>query len=479
MWAEQGRWYVEGQQQHILLTAMNSLFYSLCSIVFPVHKAVVSLSILCCIAGALGVAYFFATLKLLFQNRALALFGALGLAFSLNYWQYSTLTETHILPTFFLILAVYFLARFQTKNSARTVVYSGIAMSLSLFASEANSVFIPALLVFLVFSAPQDKGRNTLLFLITIVLTWAVPFFILGILLRPAPSTMGIASGDLLTSASYFLSWFKGSLYSIPFAPENIFVIITKFPRAVFANAGNPVATVLFYAAIWLLLFYNRRDLIKNNLSILLSFIAATGFFAGTILFYEPYNLQRYTPLLIFLWLLICRLMMKPFFTGMSFYKKLAFGFGIFILMANNFTASIFPRSKTENNFQLEQALLIDTVTQKGDIVIINGSGAMYLPPLELRYIPYFTKCGVLSIHESIEKETAATHMEILLKSFKNTIDSTLEENRKVLILDNVLTLNDRPYPAIYSEVRDFITTNHRVIPLAKKGAVTIYQIQK
>ena len=70
MWAEQGQWYVEGQQQHILLTAINSLFYSLCSIFFPAHKAIVSLSAISCLAGALGAAYFFKTLNLLFQNHS-------------------------------------------------------------------------------------------------------------------------------------------------------------------------------------------------------------------------------------------------------------------------------------------------------------------------------------------------------------------------------------------------------------------------
>ena len=57
IWAEKGLFYVHNQQHHILVTAINSLFYSLCSGLFHEKSALIPLAYISCFFGAVGITF--------------------------------------------------------------------------------------------------------------------------------------------------------------------------------------------------------------------------------------------------------------------------------------------------------------------------------------------------------------------------------------------------------------------------------------
>ena len=485
--AENGFLFVRGWRQHALLTLINDLFYHLCLFFSPSQNALWPLTVLGCFIGALGAALFFAVIEILFSSRSLAFFGALGLAFSFNYWRYSTLVETHILAAFFLIAAVYFLARLKINESKSNVIYAGIFTSLSLLSSEANIVFVPALLIFLLNTVvSKNKKIQAVRYLITIIFFWFVPYFLLGLCALLKDILFDKQIYTLWGALKFFTRWFKSEMYIAPFQAANLGLMAKQNIASLFKGGDQLISAEIVYVAAGILLVVKKQYLVKNYLNILLSSLTACLFFFGTLLFYEPFNLQRYTPLLIFIWLFIGALLRGLFLERMPVYLKAILISGIAVLFISNLVFSMIPKSMPENNQMLQTALLIERTSGENDLVVSRGgdffpNGTLW-PNLAAKYIPYFAHRRLISFMD-ISARSAQSSEEAEFSDFKSTIAEAIDGGRKVLLLQDALAMNSGKagyaYPKLYSKLSDFLRVEYSVSKYQEKGSIIIYRLTK
>lgn len=480
-WAESKRFYIEGQQYHILLTLINYLFYSLCSLLFRVESALVPLTVLECCFGALGVIIFLAALNSLFENKLLAFWGSLGLAFSMNYWRYSILLETHIIPTVFLIISFYFLVVGAKRQSLTYIFYTGIFCCLSLFASGANIVFVPSFLIFIICTSTLSSDKKIqyiLAYTNTILLCWFIPFLILGFIVFYTK----FQPHSFLHMVRFYYFWLKGPLNLEGFRAGDLFLLSKNIVNAIFISKNVFFGVLLFYATTIFLSIKNIKVLFREYSSVTFFALVAAVYFLTTLLFYEPNNLQRYTPLLIFIWLIICLLVKDMFFKDSSIYKKLfAFSF-ISFLFINNLVFSIAPGHLEKNNFYLQEALLLKETSAEQDVIITQGGER--LPSIEMVYIPYFAKRkNIISIKYLTETAMERNYPQAALLKLQEDIESALMNGRNVFILKDVFLLDTKEYrerfPLPYSVLVTFFKLRYYIKECARKDGVIIYKLTK
>jgi len=152
--ASENKLLVNGQENHILQFFVNGIINRL--LVFCGYRGLnmSPLQALDAIFGSAGVAIFFLLLNGIFKNKAVALLGCLGLAFSREYWVYSTILETHIIPTALLISCLYFINRTKDKYPSKEILIATFFYALALYYSEVYIFFMPA-----IFSFIWLKGR--------------------------------------------------------------------------------------------------------------------------------------------------------------------------------------------------------------------------------------------------------------------------------------------------------------------------------
>lgn len=486
--AENGSLFIYGWRQHSLLILINTLFYCLWTFFSPSQSALFPLAVLGCFVGALGTAVFFLIIRILFSNRFLALFGALGLAFSFNYWRYSVLVETHILSTFFLIVAVYFLALLKENESRNNVILSGIFTSLSVFSSGANIVFVPALLIFLLntVSSKSKKSPLAVSYLITVFFSWFLPYLLLG---------LGVLLGKVLLKhqvyglwevIKFFILWFKSELYAIPFRAVNLIVMAKDNAASIFYSCNNAIYALIFYIITVLFFVRERKYIKRSSANITSSFVTAALFFFGAMLFYEPGNLQRYTPFLIFVWLFICVLFNGLVSKKNNLYNRLIISSVILFLFLINLASSIIPNSKPENNLSLQVSLLIRNNTGGEDIIIERGgelwSNGTVWPTSMTKYIPYFAHRRLISFMEIYAESIKISEKAALLK-LRKEIDQSLGSGKKVLVFKNALFINSGKtsyvYPEFYSKLSNFLQTEYHIAKYQEKDGVVIYRLVK
>lgn len=448
IWAEKGFFYLKGQQHHVLLTLINAIFYRLSSQLFHFQSALLPLSILGCFLGALGNAVFFRTLNILLRDKVLAVLGALCLAFSFNYWRYSVLIETHILPTFFLICVLHLLVLTENLELKRNIIFAGIFTSLSFFSSGANIIFLPAFLVLLGLSSlprPRENIAPLGIYLKTLLIYWLIPFLLFGLIvlltniyMRPK---VVLSSHNIIV---FYFNWFKGQLCIENSRADYLFIISGKIIESIFSPKISTMTLILFCSFIILSFINKKKEVLSRHLNVLLSSLVAIAIFFCVFLFYEPDNLQRYTPLLIFLWPSICLLLRK---------KSILALIALFLFI-NNLVFVIWPEHKEENNICLQEALLLREVANPRDIIVVRSRW----PSTQLRYMPYFTGCATFSLAD---------------KGLMDKIASTLSSRYKVFVTEDVLD----PDEPVKKEALDLIKTHYSVIQYTVKGKIKIYQI--
>lgn len=487
--AENGSFFVEGWRQHALLTLINGVFYNFWGQFFHVEGAIIPLSVLNCFLGALGAVIFLLALKNFFQDNFLAFFGAIGLAFSLNYWHFSTMVETHIVSTFFLIAALYFISSYKNGKLNRDLVLSGFFMSLSLFSSSANIVFLPAFLIFAYYIAkPKKPGiLNAAVYLAVIFLFWAAPYAMLGVIQFYKNAADNGQSQSLIELAKFLFLWFKSQLYIAPFQTENIFLMAEKTASSMFFHGGNALTGLFFCLAALFVFIFNRKKFMLKNPGVVLFVFTALIFFLGTLLFYEPFNLQRYTPLLVFIWLFICLLLKELFLKTGSFYRKTALFVILAVFFLNNLINYIIPCRKVENNVSLQEAFLVKKYISKGDIVITRGSenwanGTSWSTQVMI-YIPYFVKLMPVNFKDIYEKSLKSSR-EAELAGFRKIINETLDNGKNVFVLMDALLIKfgrtaRSEYPIIYSELSDILKNEYKVLKYKRENGAVLYKLSK
>jgi len=476
LWAENGQIFIPVQQHHILLTLLNYLFYSFWSLFFKTESALLPLSVFNCFIGAAGVAVFFAALKALFENRLVAAFGALGLAFSLDYWKYSTLVETHIMPTVFLIIALYFLIVAVKKQSAGSIFYAGFFSSLSLFSSGANAVFIPAFIIFIIFTETLDSERRLRYvkrYIATVLLCWLVPFLllVLAVLLREVRLSPQSVSFSHLPILVY--NWFKGPLYlTRNFRTGNIVFMMQHILSSVFVFKGKPVATFIFYGVAFFLFLKRRKILFRGHRNVIFLALAAAVYFLTALLLYEPRNLERYTPLLPFAWLMIC-LGAERALSGSSSMRRKTVAFSLILLLfVNNLVFYIAPKHYEKNNRLLQEVLSFREFSKENDVMIIKRVN------IKAIYLAYFGRRRCIVLRKYMPEERYSRDY---LLDVKSDIDTVLEEGGRVFVERNIIELDKKRYlgtlPRFYLTAAGFIKRNYRIQRHLTDENITFYSL--
>lgn len=483
--AENGYFFIYGWQEHTLLLSINTLFYRLWTLFSFTQSALFPLAFLGSFFGALGVVVFFAIIEVLFSNRLLAFFGAIGFAFSFNYWRYSTLVETHIPSTFFIIVAVYFLALLKRNESKNNLFWSGIFTSLALFSSAAYIVFVPALLIFLwnTISPKSKKSAFIGWYIAILFFFWFIPYLLLGLRVFLKSTLLGSQGHSLWGSIEFSFIWFKSGVYAVPFQMANLMAMAKENVASVFISNHKTISALIFYTVAVLLCIFKRKNFIHEYLNIISSGLMAAFFFFGTLVFYEPFNLQRYTPSLIFVWLFICVLLKDLFLRKNHLFVKLMIFFSIIFLFVNNLTHSIIPESNPENNLLLQTSLLIKESTNKDDVVIMRGgevwpNGTIWHTPAML-YIPYFAHRRIISFWD-INAELVKTPEENERK-LKKEIDLIINSGKKAIVLQDALIIDSGntkyAYPDIYFKLSDFLQREYHISKYRENGPVIIYNL--
>jgi len=297
---------------------------------------------------------------------------------------------------------------------------------------------------------PRGNIHYIFLYLRTILLCWLFPFLLFGfIVLLYYIYVKHQITANLGNIIGFYLSWFKGQFYIGGFRANHFLIISRNIIESIFYFRSYTITPVLFYSVIILSFFRKRKETLSLCQNILFFSSAAVAIFLCTFLFYEPNNLQRYTPLLIFLWLAICSLLRK----------RIIFALTALFLFINNLIFVIGPEHKEQNNIFLQEALLLREATAANDIIVIEGERYGW-PSMQMRYIPYFAGRVTLTLAD---------------KRLMDKIGSAFVAGYRVFITED--TLN--PAEAVKKEALDSIKTRYSIIQYAVKGKIKIYQITK
>jgi len=255
---------------------------------------------------------------------------------------------------------------------------------------------------------------------------------------------------------------------------------------SVFILSNKFASLILIYLGGGLFFISKRKDFARNHLNIMLAAFMAALFFFLTLLFYEPFNLQRYTPFLIFVWLFICVLLKDLFLKDTTLYKSLVIFIIVIFIFINNLIFSVLPDTKPENNLSLQAALLVKESTSESDIVIERGgefwSNGTIWPTGTTKYIPYFAQRRLISFLE-IESQSRKTSDDAKLLKFKQEIDQAINSGRRVIVFQNALAINSQDsgfvYPVIYFKLANLLQSEYKLTKYREKDRVVIYRLDR
>lgn len=423
LWASKNEIFVHGQQNHLLQLFLNSLLNKLMIFLglrIPIDKL---LQILGALFGALGVSVFYLFLYDIFKNRIAALTGCLGLAFSCEYWHYSTIIETHIMPIALLIIVLYQINKLQINSKTRYVVTAALVFVAAIYLSEVYIFFIfsPLALILLSDLPANQKKTSALTFLLTIIICWLIPFGIIGyfVSLRNNAGNQGFSH--------FFISiykWFRGTHAIIGFKFVNIPTLISNaFWETIFKQSGCNSSNILAIALSSLFVIFIMSDYkgavaaVKKYYKLFIFWFVSIIFPLAIQLIYQPWNTQRYTPFLIFNWIILsmCALNYRKTRSKVIKLIPILLCLGLFVL--NLFVFAI-PQHDKKNSCLLEASLFLKSVVKEGDSICIVGKRSLT-----------FSLC--VEYYLGIKAETFTS-----LRSAKKYIDECkLKGKQKILIV--------------------------------------------
>ena len=480
-WAEDNLYFVPGQQFHLLNYVFNNIFFSLWKIFGYTGSAILPLQVLDSIFGVLSVTVFFLLVLKLSKSRFVSFVCSLGLAFSSEFWHYSTEAETHIISIFFLLLAVYVMARESPCYNAKVIFKSSLAFSLSVFSSSAYILFLPFFLLLIAFgeNTAQEKKLFAWRYFFYVCLLWLLPFSLLGAAVSIKHCWHYLFDSGIIKFIKRFgvnfIYWFKSHEKYHIIKPSEVFFIAQNFTKMLFGYMKNPIAGLglFFFSAAFVGINYDliRRD--KRLSSFAIASFLAFLIFISVFLVYEPFNTQRYTPLLVFFWLAasICMYITVKVFSWRWFQLFL-----LFLVAVNaylNFSYRIYPLSQKENNFYLVETQCLKSHISAGDLVLIAGRDKFGYPEPRVRYFDYFGgikffELGYLNCRFNDKYRRDGTKQE-LLEFLRRKINSVLSAGYKVWVLGNVFSIKDKEKPKLsvryitYDDILSFIKQNYNL----------------
>ncbi len=480
-WAEKSIYLVPSQQFHLLNYVFNNLFYQLWCFCGYAGSALLPLQVLDAFFGAAAVVVFFRILQRLIGNKFFALTCALGLGFSAEFWHYATEAETHIISIFFLLVSIDFLVKtiLSGKTSARFI---GFFHALATFSSAAYITFFPFFLItFICLNRPRaEKVKLCQSYLVSLCVFWLIPYTAIGFLVGLQHST-AYFSGGILPGIKHFakemIFWFKSHERFSVIASKEISYIAQNFTKILFGYTENPIPglSLFFFSAAFLGL--NYRPLFKERALFALTVASFFMFilFISIFFIYEPFNTQRYTPLLIFFWLVISICMyLWVSLVPIRIIPLLFF----FLVVANgigNFWSYIYPASIPEKNYYLMQSGCIREKTNPEDLILIIGKNNFGYPEFRVRYLEYFSnrrffELGYLNcrFYDIFQREGTR---EELFEFLRHKIESILDNQHRVFLIEEVLSIPVKKKPTMstleltYDDIVDFLQKTYQISP--------------
>lgn len=346
-WANRGMFIFPRQQNHLLQGILNLLWCNAWKFFGYTKDCLMPLRVLSCFFGAGGVAGFFILLRKIFKKNIIALFGSLGLAFSVLYWGFSTDLETHLLPTSVFIYALILLFELDRFNRKK-IWLLGLVQSICIYLSGIYIFFMPAIIVGIATIKDNSGNKYKLVawYLFSVTVFWVIPFLVTGIYFYQVDS--GFRYADDL--ARHLFIWFRGFEKLIPFSALNLVKIpacyfnivhpITQLGNAMILGMG--IIFLIFYFLVFLIFLQNNRDIMNKFSRVIWIALSMIIPYQLVLLIYEPLIIQRYTHFLSAFWLLAC-CAIYPLFNGKRKLLTIPFIF-ITLLFLTNLIFYIYPR---------------------------------------------------------------------------------------------------------------------------------------
>jgi len=320
-WADKGKYVVPYQQHHMLITGLNLIWCNIWKFFGYNGRCLMPLRFLNCIFGAVGVTGFFILLSKIFRKVITAVFGSLGLAFSIYYWAFSTDAEVHILPISIFIYCLILLFSFE-EFKIKKVILLGFLHSLCIYLAGIYVFFVPAIIAGIIINIGnrQNIYKALIWYLFSLAMFWAIPFFVIGIY------HYGINSGLKYSNdiARHIFIWFRTSECLIPLRWYNLFnarVAFCYFCTIHYINRCDGLTIFWGFIAIILYLLFlpvflkNSKEMVKNFSKLLLIVFCMIIPYQFITIIYHPFNAERYVYFLPALWLLLS-FIAYPFFTS-------------------------------------------------------------------------------------------------------------------------------------------------------------------
>ena len=326
-WADKGLYIVPAaynytaQQHHMLLTTLNTTWCGIWKFFGYNGSCLMPLRFLSCIFGAAGAAGFFILLHKIFERVTIALFGSLGLAFSIYYWAFSTNVETHIFPVsvfIYCLVLSFHLEKFEIKK----VILLGFLHSICMFFTSVYIFFMPAIIVAMIINISNREVlyKALLWYLFSFLLFWAVPFFIIGLYSYKVSSGLRYSDGVM----EHMFIWCRGFEPLIPFRWVNL--LNARIPYCYFSavhyinRCDGPTIflgfiAIILYVPFFLAFLINYKDILKKFLKLVLIIFSIIIPYQFILLIYEPFNAERYIHFLPALWMSMSFLA-YPLFAG-------------------------------------------------------------------------------------------------------------------------------------------------------------------
>lgn len=388
-------------------------------------RAAVPLQVVNAVAGALGVALFFTTVRRVTQRIDLALVAALLLGSAYAYWYYSIEIEVYTIATLFLLICLELVIRQFGAPSRGRMLALGLVQGGAILFHQTNLLFCVPLVVGLLIPvrdtagpahlAPvRDRLKGWWIYALALGLCVALPYLFVGI----------VVSG--FRSPDQFMAWMteyaRTGWWGGPITGKKW----SDLGTGVAETLAQPGGALLWLLLAGLLLLHLRRIAAgpRPLLAVLLSWLLIYG---GFFLWWEPNNIEFW----------IASLPPALLLLALALRGERRWAPGVWIALAVAGTAlginydSITRRGDSRTDLQRTIVSVLGRHSGPADLLLVpDGLIELYLPYYEERY-------NYLSLNALLYATSG--NWDAACAQLRQRIDSSLHAGAAVFIADEVL----------------------------------------
>jgi hypothetical protein len=386
-------------------------------------SAMLPLQITNALAGALGVALFFALVQEVTRRLDLALCAALLLGASYAYWYYAVEVEVYTIAALFLIICLWLMV-WQIKQPLRWVwVALGIAQGIAALFHQTN-VLLSVPVAWLIVSARASYQASGVAAKIQALLLYGLPFTLVVV---GSYLAVGFEVGGF-RSWSAFVTWMGGYALTGWWGGPITVDKWAELSVGLSETLAQPGGALLGLLLVGLLVFYTQKlALVYRSLAaVLLVWTMAYGAF---FLWWEPDNIEFWIaslPPAIFLLVLALGSGGPHWHPGV--WVALALGLAMFGV---NY-ASIVRRGTAAYDLQRQIARGLAQQSEPGDLILVPDG-------LQELYLPYYEgRSNTLSLNQALF-ETSGDWSSACLR-IQERVETTLANGTAILIGDEALS---------------------------------------